>query len=340
MNEKLEMALSAPAAPPPLYRRLWSEILARAGTISPVETSVRRRGFSVDDREVVAHLEEIGAHFVDGYNHAIGACDIGELAAALASYERDNAGFVYEGAAMGVAIADFLTPGSSLFGAYLEGPGAPHEYMVWVGLGWALARLPVAPERFLARYSSLNCWLALDGYGFHEGYFHWPKRIAAQRRPRLSADGLHVFDQGLGRSLWFVKGADPNLVASCIDTFSADRQADLWAGVGLAAAYAGATSHDVYTTLLLVGAAHACSLAQGVVFAAQARQRAGNVVPHLEQACEQILKLDVPTAAAIAVSTIPDPGTSLSHYQQWRFAIQRRCAGAAPHLNHRRMGAA
>ncbi|MEJ7806310.1 MAG: DUF1702 family protein [Telluria sp.] len=340
MNEELKMAMCAPMAPPPLFRRLWSKILARAGTISPEETSVGRRGFSADDPAVVARLEEIGAHFVDGYNHAIGACDIGELASALSAYERDNAGFVYEGAAMGVAIADFLTPGNSFFGAYLEGPGAAHEYMAWVGLGWALARLPVAPERFLARYRNLNCWLALDGYGFHEGYFHWPKRIVAQRRPRLSADGLHVFDQGLGRSLWFVKGADPHLVASCIDTFSPDRQADLWAGVGLAAAYAGGTRPDVYNTLLLVGAAHACSLAQGVVFATQARQRAGSAVPHIEQACERILKLDVPSVAAIAVSTIPDSGASLSHYQQWRFAIQRRCAVASPHLNHRRMGAA
>jgi enediyne biosynthesis protein E3 len=340
MNEELDMRLGPAPAPPTSSRRLWGRLLGWAGALSPAETKVVRRGFSVGDPAVVTRLEAIGAHFVDGFNCAIGACDLGELASVLASRERDNAGFIYEGAAMGVAIADFLTPGRRLFEPYIAGPAAAHEYMAWVGLGWALARLPVAPERFLARYSNLNCWLALDGYGFHEGYFHWPKRITGQRRPRLSADGQHVFDQGLGRSLWFVMGAEPHRVAACIAAFSAGRHADLWAGVGLAAAYAGVAKHGDYSVLLAVGAAHACSLAQGVVFAAEARRRAGNPVAHLEQACQRILGLDAGSAAAIALASITEAGTSLASYQQWRFTIQRRCAIAAPHLNQRSMGAA
>jgi hypothetical protein len=78
-----------------------------------------------------------------------------------------------------------------------------------VGLGWAWARLPGNPERRLPALDPLLGWLAVDGYGFHEGYFHWRRRVSARELPRgLSASARRVFDQGLGRSLWFVEGAD------------------------------------------------------------------------------------------------------------------------------------
>jgi hypothetical protein len=336
MNEQLDMQLKMPSGRPSWTLRAWTALVGRVGAISPDETSVRRRGFRVDDPAVVARLESIGGHFVSGYNFAVGNCDLDELASMLAGVAADDAGFVHEGAAMGVAIADWMTPGRSLFPGYIRGPASRHEYMAWVGLGWALARLSVAPERALARYQNLHCWLALDGYGFHEGYFHWPQRIDRQRCPRgLSADGQHVFDQGLGRSMWFVRGADVAQVGACIAAFAPGRHADLWAGVGLAAAYAGGVRAQDYAALVARSGAHACALAQGVVFAAQARQRAGNPVPHLELACRTILGLDAGSTAAIAVASLPASGHALASYQQWRYAIQRACADAAPQLlNH------
>ena len=48
-----------------------------------------------------------------------------------------------------------------------------------------------------------------------------------------------AFDQGLARSLWFVKKADVRVIKETISTFSADRHADLWSGVGSACAYTG-----------------------------------------------------------------------------------------------------
>lgn len=333
MNEELDLTMGAERGRPPALLRAWSAVVGWAGTISPEETSVRRRGFVVDEAAVVQRLEDIGRHFVSGYNQAIGSCDLGELSSVLAASERANAGFVYEGAAMGVAVADFMTPGRRMFDRYVAGPAAAHEYMSWVGLGWALARLPVPPERALARYDDLHCWLALDGYGFHEGYFHWPGRIDGQRKARgLSADGQRVFDQGLGRSMWFVKGAAPQRVATCIAMFPAERHADLWAGVGLAAAYAGAVPPASYGATLAMSGRHAGSLAQGVVFAAQARRRAGNPVAHTEQACLSILGLDAASAAAIATDLMPADGHCLASYQRWRFAIVSRCSEVAPRV--------
>jgi hypothetical protein len=317
--------------PASLMRRAWAGVVGYAGRISERETSVRRRGFTVARPQAVARLEAIGGRFVAGYNLAVGASDFQALAARLAQHAPDDAGFVYEGAAMGLAVADFLTPGRRWFDAYIAAPAAAHEYMAWVGYGWALARLPLSPERALMRYRNLHCWLALDGYGFHEGYFHWRRRIDGQRPARaLSPQARQVFDQGLGRSLWFVRGADAAPVAQTIDRFPPHRRADLWAGAGLAAAYAGAADAAGLAALLVRSGSHAAALAQGVVFAAQARRRAGNPVPHLDQACRLVLGLDTAAAAGLAVRLLPS-GHTLADYQHWRLAIQRACAARMGH---------
>ena len=316
-------------ATPSVARRVWSRVLGRIAGLSDNETKVSTRGFSVDRPEVVERLEAIGRHFAWGYNHALRSCDLGVLARELATRSSDDAGFVYEGAAMGLVIADWMTPGRRMFEAYVNGPARPHEYMAWVGLGWALARLPVSPISALSRYRNLNKWLALDGYGFHEGYFNWRRSVVGHRRPRrLTADAARVFDQGLGRSLWFVRGANPGSVAAAIAAFDAARHGDLWAGVGLAASYAGGAAPTALRTLLDRAGPHAAALAQGVVFAAQARRLAGNPVAHTELACAELLGLSLIAAADIALQTLPTGDDSLPAYQHWRLAIQQRCAVA------------
>lgn len=316
-------------ATPSAARRVWSRVLGRIAGLSDDETRVSTRGFSVDRPDVVERLEAIGRHFAWGYNHALVSCDLGELARELATRPGDDAGFAYEGAAMGLVIADWMTPGRRMFEAYVDGPARPHEYMAWVGLGWALARLPVSPIRALSRYRNLNKWLALDGYGFHEGYFNWRRSVVGHRRPRgLTADAARVFDQGLGRSLWFVRGANPSSVAAAIASFDAARHGDLWAGVGLAATYAGGAGPTALRTLRESAGLHASALAQGVVFAAQARRLAGNLVAHTELACAELLGLSSIAAADIALQTLPTGDDSLQAYQRWRLAIQQRCAVA------------
>ncbi|MEE9149389.1 MAG: DUF1702 family protein [Candidatus Tectomicrobia bacterium] len=35
-------------------------------------------------------------------------------------------------------------------------------------------------ERPLQRLDAIPGWLAVDGYGFHEGYFHWTRFVREQ----------------------------------------------------------------------------------------------------------------------------------------------------------------
>jgi hypothetical protein len=306
-----------------LIGRAWSGLLGRLLHLSINETRVATRGFQVDSPEIVARIESIGTSFATGYNYAVASSGLESLVHVLELVPLGERGFAYEGAAMGLAITDWMTPGRAMFENFLNGPANHHEYIVWVGLGWSFARLPISPLNTLSRFCTPNKWLALDGYGFHEGYFGWQRSIIKHNRPRsLTGDAAKIFDQGLGRSLWFVLGASPKAIATSIETFDPDRAANLWAGVGLAATYAGGVDRLTLAELKFLAASNFPSLAQGVVFAAEARRRAGNPVPHSEESCEEVLGMTLAEAADIATECFPRYGHDVTAYQKWRTDVQ------------------
>jgi hypothetical protein len=300
--------------------------------ISPEEADPVRRGFLCEDRAVATRLKRIGIEFISGYHAALEEGP-GEALAARINREVEGPyrGFAFEGAGMGLMILDgaHLTRGA--FPDFAAGAGDPHLYMLYVGAGWAFARLPWLRSRLdhaMRGMDPLLRWLALDGYGFHEGYFHWPVSIRRQEMPRgVSGYARRGFDQGLGRSMWFVNGTNPRLVADTIESFAAERRADLWAGAGLAATYAGGASVDGLIHLQQRAGEHAAALAQGSAFAAAARQRGGNSVEHCDTACRVLCGMAPAEAAAIAVEEMaglfPAKCTEPS-YEIWRQRIQIR----------------
>jgi hypothetical protein len=230
---------------------------------------------------------------------------------------------------MAFALRDALWPfGPSLLSSLAAGSGAPHAYMVTVGAGWAwaLLRLDAVPRGL--KLDSAHGWLALDGVGFYYGYFHSRRAVHAARRPRgLHGYAARAFDQGLGRSLWFVDGARVAAVAERIAGFSEDRRGDLWSGVGLASAYAGGADADqVFEVASRSGSLE--HFAQGVAFAAEARDRAGNPADHTAGLAQRVwgrtcadvaLRVrelrDVPPSAGDTNSTLPD-------YELWRARVR------------------
>src|SRR5215831_7522654 len=269
--------------------------------ISPDQASAARRGFDIPDQAMRARLDAVGITFIRGYNTALEARTLDDLGATLDSIDLEWRGFAYEGAAMALALLDYFTPGSSdKLGRFLRGPGDRHRYMVHIGAGWAIARVPLRTGSAFRQLDPMLKWLAIDGLGFHEGYFHWSKYCTGTEAGKRPAGyGARAFDQGLGRSLWFVKGGDVGAISQSISKFSEARLADLWSGIGLACAYAGAVPFDHLNELKTTAGRYGTSLAQGAAFAAKARERAGNQTAHTENACQIFCRTSASGAAAI-----------------------------------------
>ena len=301
--------------------------------ISPEEVLVTRRGFHVVETSTVSRLERVGTEFLRGFHAALEDASGAVLASRLnREVEPEFRGFAFEGAGMALMLLDRLHLERNSLADFLAGPGDPHKYMVIVGAGWAFARLPwlrARLDRAMAPLDPVLRWLAVDGYGFHEGYFHWPESIGRCRLPRgVTGYAVRAFDQGLGRSLWFVQGIQPEPVAAAIARFPSSRHADLWSGVGLACTYAGGADRPAILRLRELAGAYVNNLAQGASFAAEARIRAGNPVQHSDLVCHLVCGMSAEEAAAIPreeLSGLPADGQEPA-YEVWRQRIQRRLA--------------
>lgn len=305
------------------------------------EASLRKRGFPERDLQAKTCLEMAGGSFIEGFGIAAQSSTTGEATATLAKIDGVRRGFAFEGAAMAMAIRDALPLGHRHHAADLLAAADEHNYMIHVGVGWSLARLP----RRLRRSATVGLtdatltWLALDGYGFHQAFFHTEKYVRRQYvdpDPPLPA-GDHpeyaprAIDQGIGRALWFVAGADPNRALRLIEAFSPQRREDLFAGIGLAATYAGGAAPEELAELAERAGRYRPALAQGSVFAAEARTRAHIAQPHTEAAVLAMTGLHVTEAAAIATQSRPSGDTvdgQLS-FEVWRRRIMQRWASEA-----------
>ncbi|GLU48724.1 DUF1702 family protein [Nocardiopsis ansamitocini] len=310
-----------------------------------METSLEKRGFQEKNAESREVLETVGRTFLAGYAYAAEARRPDDAKDRLERIPTRFRGFAYEGAAMGFTMVDGLAPlRRDRVDTFLTGIGAPHVYMAYVGIGWGMARLPVFRWPDPSGYDPLLRWLILDGYGFHQAYFHTDRYVHGQADDHRFPwpEQRHQWyvgnsaDQGIGRALWFVCGTDVERVATTIDKFPQSRHADLYAGAGLAAAYAGGAEERELRAFWDRAGQYRPQVAQGAAFAAQARVRAGLVVPHNELAL-QVLCDSTPEAAALVTERLrpPEPvreeAGDTPAYELWRrrvaedFAARGRC---------------
>lgn len=292
------------------------------------EASFARRGFWGGDSRARTRLECIGKAFLFGYHAALEETNSPALAQQLSLIDLELRGFSFEGAAMGLTLFDLLTPWKrDRWRSLLNHTAGAHQYMMHVGAGWALARLQPWFKKHSALADPLFGWLVVDGYGFHQGYFNWPRYVVEQDIPRhLSGYAYRAFDQGLGRSLWFVDGADVGRIPVTIAAFSSSRHADLWSGVGLACSYAGGAHAASIETLKNKAGPYRPQLAQGATFAAKARQRAGNRAEHTDMTCRILCDLSADAAATVTDKALKDllANEQEPAFEIWRKRIQER----------------
>lgn len=278
---------------------ITSSLRRRLLAIPPRAASFAELGFAPCDPGVRGRLEKVLETFVHGYNLSLAIEDPKELAATLRGQLDDHhVGFAFEGVGMAYALRDLLAPWRpSRLDAFLEGAGRDHDYIAAVGAGFAVARLPWGRRLwpwYSRRLNPLVSWCLPDGYGFHEGLFHFDHYIAGRAEPpaELPVFARQLFDSGLGRSLWWSQGAAPQAIARVIDGFAPERRPEMWCGIGVAAAYAGGPASDgALIELLDLAGPWRADFLSGLPFAARMRQKGGNPSPVTGRACELLLGL-------------------------------------------------
>jgi hypothetical protein len=305
----------------------------RIMTPADSQTKLSVRGFHEKDPESKELLETVGRMFLRGYAYAAECREPAEAEDKLEQLPDRFRGFAYEGAGMGFAVRDGLPAGRHDFvETFLRGRGGDHIYMVYVGVGWAMARLPRFRWPLVDVTDPLLRWLVLDGYGFHQAYFKTRKYVYQQYReaafpwpsdgPRWYAD--RCVDQGIGRAMWFVAGTDPERVADMIDAFPADRHGDLYSGAGLAATYAGGVTEQELLVFRERAGVHLGQVAQASAFAATARVESGTMAPHTDLAAKVLCGMPAQQAHAASDMLKPRPPYDtgdVPSYEVWRKLI-------------------
>lgn len=250
----------------------------------------------------------------------------------LNEVEPEWRGFAYEGVGLGFAIFDYFLPWRKRIQAFVRGPGAAYIIPIYIGAGLALGRIGGRRiEWFVARLEHPAFrWMVVDGYGFFKGFFSRSRYLEEQMVPaHLSSYARRVFDQGLGRGIWFATGENVDQVATTIASFPEARQADLWSGAGFACAYAGSPmERPALETLRVLAGPYRSQLALAGTLAAKRRHGFGHVTPHTELACQVFCDLSGELAARVAneaLENLPDDSIEPAH-KVWRERIEARFA--------------
>ena len=292
-------------------------LLVRLFGLASQEAHFSRRGFAAGPAQPL--LERIGESFICGCN--LGLEGRHEFPSALRRHPVVLRGFVAEGAAMGAATRSVLLPWRDDLGVMLAALKDEYVYLAHVGVGWAMARLPFARRRLWRALDPLLAPLAFDGWGFHDGYFN-PRRTIGGGLPAGEALRRAAYDQGVGRSLWFVHCANPARIQDAISSADQSRSSDLWSGVGLAAAYAGGLE-ERQLDLLAAGAGSSRPwLAQGAAFGIEAHARAGVVPAHASLAALRLCGTSAASLSALVLSARDEAvgrfGAAPAAYGAWR----------------------
>jgi SagB-type dehydrogenase family enzyme len=297
------------------------------------EATFAKRGFTAPDATRQANIEKVGSIFLEGFECGMAGLSLSAIESSLEMVEPAFRGFAYEGCTMALAVRDGIRPaGRHWVRDLLASGGANHIYMAYIGVGWAMARLPRLRWRAIEPHDPLLRWLALDGYGFHQAYFRTQQYVWQQHRapiPGWEPAGYanRAVDQGIGRALWFVNGSDVQGVATTIEAFPQSRRGDLWSGAALASVYAGGADAGELSDMVRLAGQYRSHAAQGAAFAAKARLLAGLVMPGTEIGVKVHCDMSVEEAAAVtdeARDGLPPHDTDMPSFEVWRDRIRKR----------------
>ncbi len=249
----------------------------------------------------------------------------------LENTEKEFSSIAYESASMAIALNNFETdtfPHEWLL--FANGAAAAHQAQVYVGLGWAISKFNFPFLTAVEKLHSRFYFRIADGCGYYDGSFKRRQTVVNKQLPAyLPAAAMPMYDQGIGRSIWYTQKADIYKIRSTIETFEANRHADLWRGVGIAIAYVGGCDDEDLKTLLEYAAANRFQLACGAALAARSRTMANTMTADTDRCSRLWFALTATDEHAIAFAGAKTPGATYEElYSHWIKKMEERLAAS------------
>ena len=190
-----------------------------------------------NDEEIEELLEVAKEAFVRGFKIALNV-PLEMYPEVLADEPYVTRGFSLEGAAMAATLLDELQRAPRCYlHALLTNKQGAEAVLCAVGVGWAGARLRKPCSWMPPEIDASLMGAVVDGYGFHQGFFHTQRFMKRGFSERMGEWG----DRGLGRALWFHHAGNVALIRDVVDNMLPYRRQALWTGVGTACAFTGGT---------------------------------------------------------------------------------------------------
>lgn len=271
-------------------------------TILPINIQTARKVPALP-LNVQQRLRQIRATLLQGFQSAAADDPLDSITSKLLDIEDELRGFAFEGIGMGLTKRDLCSPIEyNRVEKFIADFGSVYEHFVYVGVGLMLGKKPLPLEPYISQLNPAKIGFVIDGYGFQHGLSHWGTYLDEQAVPKhLSDYNRRVFDQGLGRCIWFADGTNVTCISKTISAFEPTRQADLWGGVGFVCAYSGGVGRSTLKVLKSVAGNYQMQLLQGAAFAARSRRQIGSYSAYTELACEVLWETN--TASVIEKMT-------------------------------------
>jgi enediyne biosynthesis protein E3 len=242
-------------------------------------------------------IELVQNTFKEGKEKAFSMTDLNQLNDWLLNVPKEFISVAYEGASKAIALKNIKEKKSlDRWNEFYHTFGKLHGFQMHVGLGWVFSELNLGfTDVKLIIEPSLK-YRVLDGYGYYEGIFKRRQSIRSQQIPsHLSELDLNAYDQGLGRSLWYISNGEVERLVKLISLFSENRHHDLWRGIGIAVAYVGGIETIAIQQLVKESGQYISAFKSGVSLLIHSRFKANTIVEDTEFISEEIFDLSCET---------------------------------------------
>lgn len=231
----------------------------------------------------------------------------------------------YEGASMGFALCDFSN-GEHLdqWHQFAKQGKDQNNAQIHVGLGWAIAQQNHNAELHLPTMEPMLQNRVVDGCGYYDGIFRQKRSVGSgESVTDYPVIFSKAYDQGIGRSIWYICKGESEKVSSLIQHFSEERQPGLWRGIGVAASCVGGFDESLMKALIFGSGNYASQLIMGAIITAHSRFKSGSLNDWTEAACHLWGGISATKAALIAGAAETTVNRSEREaFEQWMSKIE------------------